>query len=133
MRLTNSNCLWDFKKKNIDFQIYVRELSLLYSFKIHVPILIYKNLMITSLKLPDSDWLHGKMSIDRNIKKGGIKRENTKCNYMYHTAEKWSNYKSLTEYVLTVPVCWMRLGMSLFCREWATLWEKILWLGEIVT
>lgn len=43
------------KKKNIDFQIYVRELSLLYSFKIHVPILIYKNLMITSLKLPDSD------------------------------------------------------------------------------
>lgn len=43
------------KKNNIDFQIYVRELSLLYSFKIHVPILIYKNLMITSLKLPDSD------------------------------------------------------------------------------
>lgn len=43
------------KKKNIDFQIYVRELSLLYSFKIHVPILIYKKFMITSLKLPDSD------------------------------------------------------------------------------
>lgn len=42
-------------KKNIDFQIYVRELSLLYSFKIHVPILIYKKFMITSLKLPDSD------------------------------------------------------------------------------
>lgn len=59
------------KKKNIDFQIYVRELSLLYSFKIHVPILIYKYLMITSLKLPDSDWLHGEISIDRNIKKGG--------------------------------------------------------------
>lgn len=45
------------KKKNINFQIYMRELSLLYFFKIHVPtgILIYKNLMITSLKLPDSD------------------------------------------------------------------------------
>lgn len=45
------------KKKNIYFQISVRELSLLYCFnlKIHVPILIYKNLMITSLKLPDSD------------------------------------------------------------------------------
>lgn len=59
------------KKKNIDFQIYVRELSLLYSFKIHVPILIYKKFMITSLKLPDSDWLHGEISIDGNIKKGG--------------------------------------------------------------
>lgn len=73
--LTNSNCLWVSKKKNIDFQIYVRELSLLYNFKIHVPILIYKNLVITSLKLPDSDWLHGEISIDRNIKRGNKERK----------------------------------------------------------
>lgn len=30
-------------------------------------------------------------------------------------------------------MCWMRFGMTMFCREWASQWEKILWLGKIVT
>lgn len=97
-----------------------------------IPVLFHKNLMVTSLKITrqitreNFHWVPlGAIGCREEI------LNITTCTILQRKKLQVTHWICIKYTYYTM--CWMRFGMTMFCREWASQWEKILWLGKIVT